>query len=350
MPSTIITSEFRVGQGRIRANSADTRRTQHYLFSNDPWMSSPKWPQEFDDEKQVVEDDTPAAPTLHRPSGLLTAPDVSERPTSSHGSDSSASLRQVPLDKALPELPKFMAPPPLHERKPYVEYEDLAAEPQSPASEITDYYFSEHDTVEVQDLLEEERVASPELIGEEVDQSYQEPPRSHFSTWSNGSLAFSDSTADDGSVKSPTFSPSSPQQISIHFTCAELLGDVKHDSVIIEEPEEADDEDASDDDDFHTPYLSPTPPQLDDLRISTFGSELFNLSVPSEDSTPRRQATCFGLGFQYSLPEDETASKITIQAENALRPDPRPSVQRESSMSQLNTLMSDFAFLGDSVI
>lgn len=357
VPSTVVTSEFRIDQGRIRANSTDTRRTQHYLFSNDPWMSSPKWPQEFDDEKQVVEDDTPAAPTLNRPA-LLDAPSMSERPTSSHGNDCNASLRQLPLDKALPNLPKFMAPPPLHERKPYIEYEDLAAEPQSPASEITDYYFSEIDPVEGNDQFEDTQNTDPDLINNKTDSPCQEKLRSHFSTWSNGSLISNDSVTEDDIVHSPTFTsltpsssePSSPKHLSLHLTYAELPGDAEETSTVMGESEDAEDDPISEDDDFFTPFLSPTPPQLDDLRISKFGSDLFNFDIKDRDSGSHRQATCFGLGFQYSLPEDEMSSGTNIKTDTGLRVDLRPNVQRESSMSQLNTLMTEFAFLGDSVL
>jgi hypothetical protein len=104
----------------------------------------------------------------------------------------------------------------------------------------------------------------------------------------------------------------------------------------------------------HTPYLSSTPPQLNELRISTFGSNLFSLDthVPRSETSSRRssrrQGACFGLGFQYSLPEDETTSKTTLtNDESEQRLERTISVQRESSMS---ALMEDFGFLGDAVI
>jgi hypothetical protein len=102
-----------------------------------------------------------------------------------------------------------------------------------------------------------------------------------------------------------------------------------------------------------------TAPQLSELRISTFNSDLFSPNSDDNDDkdatmpdnassrrSSRRQATCFGLGlgtFQYSLPEDETTSKSTITAptEPTIR-----CTQRESSVTQL---MADFAFLGEAV-
>jgi hypothetical protein len=96
-----------------------------------------------------------------------------------------------------------------------------------------------------------------------------------------------------------------------------------------------------------TGFLSATPPRLDDVRISAFGTDLFSLDIQHADSAPRRQAACFGLGFQYSLPDDDTTSKTTITA-SSLRPE--PSVQRESSLSQLNGLINDFAYLGEAVL
>ncbi|KAL6707477.1 hypothetical protein ACN47E_004047 [Coniothyrium glycines] len=358
VPSTVVTSEFRLDQGRIRAHSTNSRRTQHYLFSNDPWMSSPKWLQDFDDEKQVVEDDTPPAPILHRPSSFLGTPAARGRPTSSHGGHSTGSLRSMPLEKALPGIPRVMAPLPLHERKPYVDLEDLVAEPDSPTSEITEYYFSENTTIETAEVDKVPSVTTTDEMENEHGDHFVEKSRSHFSTWSSGSLAFSDSTIENESVQSSTFSSigsdgdgvDSSQCRSLHSTFAELPGDMGRNATLLEDIDEDEIGNTSDDDDFHTPYLSPTPPQLEDLRISTFGSDLFSLDIQHVDSAPRRQAACFGLGFQYSLPEDETTSKTTSHSENALHLESRPSVQRESSMSQLNTLMADFAFLGDSVI
>ncbi|KAH9872482.1 hypothetical protein IAQ61_005318 [Plenodomus lingam] len=356
VPSTIIASEFQINQGRIRANSADTRRTQHYLFSNDPWLSSPKREEEFVDMDQIVEDDTPAAPTLQRHISHLHLPGVCQRPTSSHGHNRNASLRDSPLDKDLPALPRYITPAPL---------------------------FACNFTSTLPDPSPIEFPASPALSTldqhSEFEPSFHPKPRSHFSTWSRDSLVSSSPTSDDnddddddamvspslGSFTSsyaasplgltsnsfyPTSSPPLPAQPttlpSPHTNNTSKSPRQNPTSLT------------------HTPYLSPTPPQLDDLRISTFNSDFFALDTlltshntstststptstndtpihPSTTTTPaaHRQATCFGLGFHYTLPAatDATASKAT------LRHSPRA--------SRVSVGLGDeFAFLGGAVV
>jgi hypothetical protein len=315
VPSTIITSEFKLDRGRIRANSADTRRTQHYLFSNDPWLSTPKLEQGFEADDENLPEVVQPAPTLQRPSSLA-PPTADERPTSSHGSSRSPSLRHLPLDKALPALPRYVTPAPL-----------FACHDMSPIEAPTEELF-EHD--DFADDEEDDEVLN-DLIME-----YQDKPHSHFSTWSCDSAAYTYSTSDDDGVNSPTFSSltsncsdaGSPQRFSMIYTCAEP-------------------ESVAADEEHSITHLSTAPPRLDDLRISAFGSDLFGLDIQHAAEAPRRQAACFGLGFQYSLPEDETCSKSTITAPE-LRPE--PSVQRGSSVSQLNKLMDEFGYLGDAVI
>lgn len=173
---------------------------------------------------------------------------------------------------------------------------------------------------------------------------YEDKPSSHFSTWSTESMGYTYSTSGDELDESPTFSSltsncsdaDSPQRFSIRLSC--------FDSKTEEMFPMLDDTVTSPDSQTTTDYLSTA---LDDLRVSTFGNDLFNLDIQHADSAPRRQAACFGLGFQYSLPEDETTSKTTI-TESTLRAE--PTVQRESSVSQLNGLIDDFAYLGDAVI
>jgi hypothetical protein len=341
IPSTVITSEFKVGQNRIRANSADTRRTRHYLFSNDPWLSSPKLQQEFDAEKCVV-DDTPPAPVLSRPSSSLGAPSTNERPTSSHGSVRSTHLRQAPLNKELPALPRHLTSAPRH-----------ASISELPAEELL-HEFEESD---------EERLDNFNI-------TFAEKARSHFSTWSHDSIAYSSPTSDDDeAVLSPTFSSltsndsdvETPQGLLIRYSYTEQenTDSTKHTSMVPEiVSHDADNEVfevfEEEEEGTHTSFLSSTPPQLNELRISTFGSDLFSLdthaprSETSSRRSSRRQAACFGLGFHYSLPDDETASKTTITEQvDEQRLERIISVQRESSMS---ALMEDFGFLGDAVI
>lgn len=329
VPSTIVTSEFKLGHGRNRANSADTRRTQHYLFSNDPWLSSPRLDGGFEKETSGPDPDVPPMPVLQRPTASLAPPSVLERPTSSHGNSCSPNLRHTPLDKELPELPRYLTPAPLFACNSPHTNEVSVEEP-----------LDEHDF--------EEEEEGYEVLGELIMQ-YEEKPRSHFSVWSYESTGFSDATSDDEAVHSPTFSSltsnfsdaGSPQQMSLRFSFAEDAADSQRISTISE------DEAITPADDHPTNYLTATPPQLDDLRISTFGNDLFNLDIQHTDTAPRRQAACFGLGFHYSLPEDETDSKLTVTESN-IRPE--PNVQRESSMSQLNMLVNEFAYLGESVV
>ncbi|KAF2026225.1 hypothetical protein EK21DRAFT_74653, partial [Setomelanomma holmii] len=328
VPSTVVTSEFRLGQGRVRANSADTRRTQHYLFSNDPWLSSPRLEDDFGWDAPEVVEDVPRMPILQRP--LLAPPSEVERPTSRHGDtrgeSRSPSLRHVPLDKELPELPRYLTPAPLFACNGASSIEEAAA-PNLSEEELED----EEDDDVLGDLMME----------------YEQKPRSHFSTWSSDSMAYTCSTPDDDdAVHSPTLGSltsnsetDSPHRLSLRFSYADEE-DCSRTPRVIETVLNTEDEEGK-------AMLSATPPQLDDLRISTFGSDLFSLDIQHADAAPRRQAACFGLGFHYSLPEDDTTSKLTI-TESTMRNE--PVVQRESSVSQLNVLMNEFGYLGDAVI
>ncbi|KAF1914688.1 hypothetical protein BDU57DRAFT_301351 [Ampelomyces quisqualis] len=323
VPSMIITSEFESGHNRIRANSTDTRRTQHYLFSNDPWLSTPTHPQTFELDAQEPSGRRQPTPARRSPSGSLALLVADERPTSSHGSKQSSSFLDTSLDKDLPELPRYLKPAPLFACSNLSTIEPLVAELPS------------------EEELEEDQ--DDKVLGD-LMMEYEDKPNSHFSTWSCESMAYTYSTSDDEAEDSPTFSSltstcsdaGSPQRLSIRYSCF----DSKTEEVF-----------PLLDDSITTPNSQPTTDYLssalDDLRISTFSSDLFNLDIQHADSAPRRQAACFGLGFQYSLPEDETTSKTTIK-ESTLRPE--PSVQRESSVSQLNGLIYDFAYLGDAVI
>jgi hypothetical protein len=344
VPSTVITSEFKVEQSRLRANSTDTRRTQHYLFSNDPWLSSPKLQEDFEIEDRVVEDDTPSAPVLSRPSTFLGAPVSNERPTSSYGSMHSTNLRQSPLDKELPALPRYLVPAPLYACNDTTISELPASEPENEFEEDDD----------------EERL-------DNFSVQFQEKARSHFSTWSNDSIGYNSPTSDnDDAVLSPTFSSltsndsdiDTPQGLLIHYSYASprQASAAKHTSTIPEiQTISNDTSDNEEEEDVQSPYRLSTPPQLNELRISTFGSDLFNVETHHSDASSRRssrrQAACFGLGFQYSLPEHDVTSKTTLAESTVVgeteRMERTISVQRESGV---HALMEDFAFLGDAVI
>ncbi|KAF2845668.1 hypothetical protein T440DRAFT_258845 [Plenodomus tracheiphilus IPT5] len=344
IPSTVISSELNVNQGRIRANSADTRRTQHYLFSNDPWLVSPKLEEEeFVDTDQIVEDDTPVAPTLRRHISHLDLPEVRGRPTSSHGSDCSTSLRESPLNKDLPALPRYITPASLF----------ACSDPFEGAAPAE---------LKGDDTFEDLTPTS------EFSLAFRSKPRSHFSTWSRDSLTSSSPTSDDdNAILSPTFSSltsscgNSPQRLATRYSYTSTSPpiDSKRATILYEESnditEDPSEEDA-DDVQYQTPYLSPNAPQLEDLRISTFGSDIFDLETQQQphhtDTTTtaaRRQATCFGLGFQYSLPDDETTSKSTI-TQSEVCCEPVVAGQRGSGVSLVNELIDEFGFLGDVVV
>lgn len=333
VPSTIITSEIQLNQGRVRANSADTRRTKHYLFSNDPWLSTPKLQESFELDAQEPSQREAPAPLLQRPLISLAPPNADERPTSSHGGSRASKLRQAPLDKDLPELPRYLTPAPL--------FACNASSPVELPVEVS------HIGDEDEEVLADDE--DDELLEDLIMQYQVEKPSSHFSTWSSDTMGYTYSISDDETANSPTFSAltsncsdaGSPHRLSMRFSHLEPMPEIEEAIIPLDEG------DAATEKVTDVSYLSTTPPKLDDLRISSFGSDLFNLDIQHADAAPRRQAACFGLGFQYSLPEDDTTSKITI-TQSKLRPE--PNVQRESSLSQLNGLIDDFAYLGDAVI
>ncbi|USP80182.1 hypothetical protein yc1106_07456 [Curvularia clavata] len=363
VPSTVVTSEFQVEQSRIRANSADTRRTRHYLFSNDPWLTSPKFQQITQEDDRVVEDDTPSAPVLSRPSSYLGGPASDERPTSSHGNRGNTTFRKSLLDKELPALPRYLIPAPL--------YAGSRTETNEQTAEESEDEFEEPD--------DDERL-------DNFSTQFQQKARSHFSTWSNDSIALSSPISeihDDEIVFSPTlssltsndsdidtsqgllirYSYTEPASTSTSNRTSQLVPEIQHTT-----PDDSDDEEEAEDHD--SPYRLSTPPQLDELRISTFGSDLFSTTPssppPSEtlfsDTAPRRssrrQAACFGLGFQYSLPttDVETTGKHSLSGADSAAHAERilhqrsVSLHRETAMSRLDALMEDFAFLGDAVV
>ncbi|EUC46661.1 hypothetical protein COCMIDRAFT_92329 [Bipolaris oryzae ATCC 44560] len=374
VPSSIITSEFQVEQSRLRANSADTRRTRHYLFSNDPWLTSPKLMQNPQEKDTVVEDDTPSAPILSRPSSYLGAPTPDDRPTSNHGERPNPTFRKSLLDKELPALPRYLIPAPLYacNRSPTTNSEAEQSEDE----------FEEAD--------DEERLDSLNL---DLDLQFEQKARSHFSTWSNDSIGYNSPISDeDEIVLSPTFSSFTsndsdgdiPQGLLIRYSYADptpsspthlscLLSQIQLQTATRTTPSSPstssssssnNDEDYEEEqDDTTSTHRISTPPRLSSLRISTFDSNLFTspptsphiLSTTSSRRSSRRQAACFGLGFQYSLPADETTSKSTLAESEArsvehIMHQRTISVHRESAVSRLDALMEDFGFLGDAVI
>ncbi|KAF3037021.1 hypothetical protein E8E11_004664 [Didymella keratinophila] len=326
----IISDEFDVEPGRSRANSADTRRTKRILYATDPWVSSPKFQHEFESGIQQAREVQFFKPTpmLKRPVPSL-LPATEERPSSSYGGSRSSTLREAQLQKNLPALPRYLTPAPLFAGNASSSEEATPIEEADTEDAVTDDILSAYEN-------DEEPIAQ-----------ISEKQRSHFSTWSSFDSYV---TSDDG-VASPTFSSAtsvssdagSPLRQSVRYSFAEQAFKKAQTTTINE----------GDGEDYATDRTS-TPPQfnLNTLRLSaiSFSSDLFNLDIQHPETMPRRQAACFGLGFQgYSLPEDASKSKETIQSEATLRPE-RVSVQRESSTSQLDMLMDDFSYLGDAVV
>ncbi|KAJ4376582.1 hypothetical protein N0V86_006696 [Didymella sp. IMI 355093] len=314
VPSTVLSEEFDVEPGRNRANSADTRRTKRSLYATDPWVSSPKFQHEFESGIQQAREVQffKPAPVLKRPV-LSLEPATEERPSSSYGRSRSSTLREAPL----------------------FAYNTSSSEEATPIEEA-----------DTEDAVTDDILSAYEDDEEPIAQM-SEKQRSHFSTWSSFDSYV---TSDDDGVASPTSSTAtsvssdsgSPPRQLMRYPFAEQAFDKVHTTTINEDEED------------HASDRTSTPPQLDvkSLRLSamSFSSDLFNLDIQHPETMPRRQAACFGLGFQgYGLPEDETGSKETMQSEVTLRPK-RVSVQRESSTSQIDMLMDDFSYLGDAVV
>jgi hypothetical protein len=269
---------------------------------------------------------------------LLGLPASDQRPTSSHSNVSCTKLRQSPLDKdkQLPELPRYLTPAPLFACN------GMSESPTMP-EQSTD------------DTEAEEPAQDQQLL--DFQAQFREKPRSHFSTWSEDSFAaYSCLASDDEAVTSPSFSSltsncsdvGSPQrQSACYFSYRTAEASTSTPTI-----PEADDSVGEDDDEVeeeepgsNTRYLSATPPQLDNLRISTFAPD-FIFDLPHLETASKRQTACFGLGV-YSLPSDETLSKSTMTPSTLA--EPSFNVKRESSINQLTTLIDDFAYLGEAV-
>lgn len=234
-------------------------------------------------------------------------------------------------DKELPALPRYLVPAPL-----------FACNNEAASPELQ----QEVETQEEQEI-EEEPQPDP------ADIPLVSGVGSRFSAWSTESVTLSSPTSDEDAIHSPTFSSltsncsenGSMKRSSARFSIGDFTSSPERTSVCIDEEDDhtPEDEESS----FH---LSASPPRLDELRISSFGPSLFNLDIHHADAAPRRQAACFGLGFQsYQLPEDDASSKVTID-ETTLRPEPAIQHDRGSSVSHLEKLVNEFGFLGDSVI
>jgi hypothetical protein len=193
-----------------------------------------------------------------------------------------------------------------------------------------------------------EPLQEPASEADDLFQIENEKYRSHFSTWSTESSTFSVPTTDEDVIQSPTLSSftsnssdtgGSPRRISGPFTHGDQIYDTN-------------DKNLSEGFFTASPPSSPPKLSLKALHISSFGPGLLNMNVDGNRprSAVHRQAACFGLGFQgYSLPEDETESQATI-TKIASREEPAVMNGRESSVSHLERLMSEFGYLGDALL
>ncbi|KAL5388104.1 hypothetical protein DPSP01_003095 [Paraphaeosphaeria sporulosa] len=307
----------------VRAKSTDTRRTK--LFCNEPWISSPRLPRQHEIGPEILADE---APVLETPALALEPPSTDARPTSSHGGDRSSGLRNSALDKdkSLPPLPRYLVPAPLYA---------CSSADSSPQIDDTPEE-NEYQEIQVED-------ARFQILSDR---------KGHFSIWSAESGTFSSPTSDEGELESPTFScltsdcsdTGSPRRFSL-FSISEYIHSPNHDSTFPEQEYEKEDQDESP----AQEDVSTLPPKLEELHLSSFGPSLFDLDIQHAESAPRRQAACFGLGFQsYKLPDNETVSKTTV-TESSFQP--RPAIQhaRGGFIARSEALVNDFGFLGDAV-
>ncbi|KAL1592384.1 hypothetical protein SLS60_011463 [Paraconiothyrium brasiliense] len=308
----------------VRANSTDTRRTK--LFCNEPWISSPRLPRQHEIDPDAAAKD---ALVLQRTPVALEPPSIDARPTSRHGGDCSLRLRNSAMstDKELPPLPRYLVPAPLY------------ACNSADSSPKMDEAPEEHEYQEIQ-------------VDDARFQMLSERRGGHFSIWSAESGAFSSPTSDDDEVYSPTFSSltsdcseaGSPRRFS-RFSISDYIHSPERDSAFLEEDLGKNEQHGSTANDDISAML----PKLEELHLSSFGPSLFNLDIQHADSAPRRQAACFGLGFQgYKLPEDETSSRVTV-TKTSLHSQLAIRHGRGSSISRNETLVNDFGFLGDAV-
>jgi hypothetical protein len=228
------------------------------------------------------------------------------------------------MDKDLPPLPRYLVPAPL--------YACNSAESSSQTEDAPE----EHEYQEIQ--VEDARF---QMLSD---------PKGHFSICSAESGTFSSPTSDDDEAYSSTFSSltsdcsdaGSPRRFS-RFSISDYIHSPNRDSAFIgdEFEKEAQSDSTTDED------VSPLPPKLEELHLSSFGPSLFDLDIQHAESAPRRQAACFGLGFQsYKLPEDETASKVTV-TESSFHSQPSIQHVHSSSVGRSETIVNDFGFLGE---
>jgi len=225
----VATPLLKASPGRVRANSADTRRMKgYYNFANEPWITSPRLP------PSSVRKINPRQALEQRNRTALAPPsmDISGRPMSRRGGDMKADIWSAPIEKDLPELPRDLVPAPL-----------FAC------------------TSMANPTVTEERSKDSSLASTEANTCAPDDVRSHKSSSSIASSISGSPTSDQSQLHSPTFS-----SFTSGFSQAELsprhsnqcpTGDQKAKRKSATEPDDLDQDSGADSDASSTPSANP---------------------------------------------------------------------------------------------
>ncbi|KAF2277236.1 uncharacterized protein EI97DRAFT_441974 [Westerdykella ornata] len=307
---------------RERANSADTRRTRHYhIFSNQPWISSPKVPaQGF----APVELDGVPAPVLRRPALTITPPSSTavERPPSRRDLDGTRNLKATtPLDKELPALPRYLVPAPLFAcnsagPSPVLRGESEDADSQQSVSHLPTVHSRETD-------LSQEGMDSDARSDTSSDRSAEASPAS-------SSFTINSTPSDSPQHQPHTFTTDKQLEYASNSPTLEMS---HQDSE--REPTSPDPVDASE-----IPFLN-----IPELAVTDMADD-----QPNDDSDPkrRRRYGYSGIHIPLIVPELGKDSESKITSTFSL-PAVAPLSERGSSIGLLEEMVSEFGFLGEAV-
>lgn len=330
-PKSHIVPSIKVSQGRNRAYSEDTRRsTQYGLFSNEPWMSSPRPP-------SYLGDSVTAPLRLCQRPLLDIDSDISEqtRPVSRQGEAGSKHLHVTQPEKELPALPAYVSP------------ESLFVDNHEEATPVPH---------------ELEDISRPNLEKVETSSIYRKRI-SEQSPDSVGSIIFSSFTSDEEEDPIPS-STSSSFTSSISETVSP-----KQDHFAFDDTTKGN-KSLTDVSTTHSSSASASEntstPQLPRLSVTSVLPKLFDMKLHRTDSTPRRHVACFGysgqqqqqtcappaaeptMAFELAAPETSLATEPPrIDFDSLSTSLPRLDFDRGSA--SFETLVSEFGFLGQAV-
>ncbi|KAF2743949.1 hypothetical protein M011DRAFT_461207 [Sporormia fimetaria CBS 119925] len=386
-------SEIQASANRDRANSSDTRRTTRYCtFSNEPWVTSPSFPEhvELPSEPAAFEICTP--PRRSKPA--LQSSD--ERPTSRRGGDSSDSLRSAPLEKDLPALPKHQAAVPMPTPNVRVSLIDRVArvvavekgspaegsipeENDTPPSATTTVYYDSHSTLTSLSPLPSVPSLPASVSG---DADLHSPTLTHSSGSPTPTESFPpsclslptllldgehDTQKDTSSLEDAFLAQvsalSSSTGASLVLTpVLHLDQDHEDQSDLISPSREVrscgpeffaqfSNPNSTEVSRAPTPILClpPMSPDVGDDEVDAerrIGSGNRSRSRSCSDSWRNRKVTCFGMGVKEKGKEEEKAPR---KESLAVEQDAWKSVtrgKRVSSVSRLEDLVGEFGFLG----